>query len=254
VLASAAAHVAIVAVAAAGGHGLGSGVAVPATEIEIDTTAPAAPPPADERMGPHDEGSAHVASHTHDYPVAADHDAHPHDPSIDHRIASPTFLPAAAVPGVASAGEPAAAGAVEVAPAAPHFAMVFGQSAVAVGGATSASGTGSTPVTVMPGPSHGDADSPVPEALVSVPARLVASVRPAYPPAARAAEVEADVALTIVVDERGYVVDARLARAASMGFDAAALDAMRRYRFTPAFRNGAPVRVRMGWTMQFRLD
>jgi protein TonB len=91
------------------------------------------------------------------------------------------------------------------------------------------------------------------EAEVSVAARLIASAPLVYPPRARAAEVEASVSVEIVVDTRGRVVDARLLVPAGYGLDEAALAAVRSYRFSPAKRLGEPVRVRMRWSVLFRL-
>ncbi len=96
-------------------------------------------------------------------------------------------------------------------------------------------------------------------AAVDVPATLV-SHRPAlYPQAARMSEVEGDVPVEIVVSSEGSVVSARVLADADgninmgYGLEAAALQAVRAYRFTPARRAGHPVRVRMRWTVQFRL-
>jgi protein TonB len=91
------------------------------------------------------------------------------------------------------------------------------------------------------------------EAEVDVPARLVAAAPLAYPPAARQAEIEADLPLDIVVDAWGRVVSARAVRPAGYGLDEAALRAIRGYRFSPALRSGRPVAVRARWTIQFRL-
>jgi protein TonB len=88
---------------------------------------------------------------------------------------------------------------------------------------------------------------------VSVGARLLYGPPPGYPATARAAEIEADVPLEIVVDARGAVVDARGRAHAGYGLDEAAARAVRAYRFAPAQRGGVPVAVRMRWTMQFRL-
>lgn len=90
-------------------------------------------------------------------------------------------------------------------------------------------------------------------AQVGVPARLLASAPLVYPARARAAEIEGDVEVEIVVDTRGRVVDARVARPAGYGLDEAALVAVRGYRFSPASRDGAAVRVRMRWSVQFQL-
>jgi TonB family protein len=88
---------------------------------------------------------------------------------------------------------------------------------------------------------------------VSAPAKLVSSVTAAYPADARADDVEGDVGLEIVVDVEGRVVDAHVMKRAGHGFDESALVAIRRYRFSAAQREGRNVRVRMPWTVQFRL-
>lgn len=97
-------------------------------------------------------------------------------------------------------------------------------------------------------------ESIVPESTVSVPARLVAVEPVVYPPDARVEQVEADVPVEIVVDTGGRVTEATLLRRAGYGFDDSALAAVRRYRFTPAQKAGQPVRVRMRWVVQFRLN
>jgi protein TonB len=75
-----------------------------------------------------------------------------------------------------------------------------------------------------------------------------------YPPEARAQEIETDVRVEVVVDETGRVVAARSLSNAGYGLDDAALRAIRQYRFAPATKDGRPVRIRMRWTVQFRLD
>ena len=91
------------------------------------------------------------------------------------------------------------------------------------------------------------------ESEVAVRAVALEKSAPVYPQEARAEGVEADVALQIVVDATGRVSDARVVRRAGYGFDDAALTAMRAYRFSPAQKDGHPVRVRMSWSVSFRL-
>ena len=90
---------------------------------------------------------------------------------------------------------------------------------------------------------------------VEVPARLMASRPVAYPPAARNAGVETDVVLELVVAADGAVSDARVLGPHDHGYglEAAATEAVRWYRFSPARRAGRPVPVRMRWTVQVRL-
>jgi protein TonB len=99
----------------------------------------------------------------------------------------------------------------------------------------------------------GEAASVETEASVSTPARLVRGGSPAYPPGAREQGVDADVTLEVVVAADGTVESARSVRRAGYGFDEAAVDAIRRYVFAPATRDGRAVRVRMRWTIEFRL-
>jgi protein TonB len=127
-----------------------------------------------------------------------------------------------------------------------RFALAAGTVAMSpVSPAASASQAG-----VAGGGGQGDVVS---EGDVSVPARLLASSPLVYPPAARSAEIETDLPVEIVVDAEGRVVAARALTRAGYGLDEAALRAIRAYRFSPALRQGLPVRVRMRWTVQFRL-
>jgi len=88
---------------------------------------------------------------------------------------------------------------------------------------------------------------------VSTAARLVSSSPVGYPPEARRAEVESDVPVQILVDTAGRVLEARSLTHHGYGLDEAAAQAIRTWRFSPALRDGRPVRVRMRWTVQFRL-
>ena len=88
---------------------------------------------------------------------------------------------------------------------------------------------------------------------VNVPARLISSSPVPYPPEARQAEIEVDVPVQIVVDAGGHVVEARSLSHHGYGLDEAAVQAIRTWSFSPALRAGHPARVRMRWTVQFRL-
>lgn len=91
------------------------------------------------------------------------------------------------------------------------------------------------------------------EDRISVPARLLSGASVPYPAAARQAEVEADVQVQLVVGVDGRVDEARVVRPCGYGLDEAALAGVRNFRFSPALRDGRPVRVRMRWPVQFRL-
>ncbi len=97
-------------------------------------------------------------------------------------------------------------------------------------------------------------DEVVDERAVSTRAEVASGPLPVYPRAARAAGIETDVPVELVVNAAGEVVDARIVRPVGYGLDEATLDAIRRYRFKPAQREGRAVAVRMLWTMQYRLQ
>ena len=88
---------------------------------------------------------------------------------------------------------------------------------------------------------------------VSVAARLLSSGPVPYPPEATRAEVEADVPVQILLDTAGHVLEACSLSHHGYGLDEAGVQAIRTWRFSPALRDGRPVRVRMRWTVQFRL-
>jgi TonB family protein len=196
---------------------------VDAVPVEVEPTAAPvqteALPPSRDTIFP---------NHTHPYPVSPSHDATPHDPNLVH----PT-VPAAAAPADTTPDET------------PSFTIVVGPAGGDSFGRASAAGT--------PAP-HVDAPAPLPEQLVDTRARLVHGRAPSYPPSARADAIEGDVGLELVVREAGDVESARVVRSAGHGFDEAALQAVREFRFSPAVKDGHAVRVRMGWSMQFRLQ
>ena len=80
----------------------------------------------------------------------------------------------------------------------------------------------------------------------------VRDVLPTYPSLARAAHVEGIVIIEATIGPDGKVQDARVLRPNPL-LDAAALDAVRRWEYTPTLLNGIPVAVVMTVTVDFRL-
>jgi protein TonB len=76
---------------------------------------------------------------------------------------------------------------------------------------------------------------------------------PLYPAVARSARAEGIVILEATIDTRGDVVAARVLRSVPL-LDAAALDAVRQWRYTPARLNGEPVAVVVTVTVNFTLE
>jgi protein TonB len=207
-------------------------VAVDATEV---TVAPPELPVPEPTVTPPAGHATTWPTHTHPYPVPADHDWTPHDPNLVHPHAQPN----------ATADTPAqAAPALTTDDDSPHFT-------IAIGTGDDANGA------VLPGgtaPPHDDSSEPLAQQSVDAQARLVMGLAPSYPDAARAEGIEGDVRLELVVGVSGAVESARVVRGVGHGLDEAALRAVRQFRFAPATKANHPVRVRMGWSMQFRLQ
>jgi len=244
----------------AGGHALSDGVArgVEATapmEFEIALAdAPRFPAEASttaiagQRAAP-----AHVG-HRHAYPVPLDHDAHPHDPSLVHIARGATPAAVSETISDVTAQPPQNRSSQTAAAEAPlHFVLGSADPTTKGGMAPGSPGSGleNTAANV---PARGAFDAIVPESSVDSPARVLSSIPVVYPEGARAAAIEADVLLDLVVDSEGRVASARALGGHPLGFADAALRAVRGYRFTPARRAGRPVRVQMRWTVAFRLQ
>lgn len=83
--------------------------------------------------------------------------------------------------------------------------------------------------------------------------RKVVHVAPSYPQMAQAARVEGVVILEATIDTHGAVSAVRVLRSIPL-LDQAAIDAVRRWVFTPTLLNGTPVPVLMTVTVQFTLQ
>lgn len=80
-------------------------------------------------------------------------------------------------------------------------------------------------------------------------------VEPDYPELARKARIEGIVILEAIIDENGNLVNARVLRSPgkAFGFDEAALEAVKQWKFKPGLQNGVPVPVIYTLTVEFKL-
>jgi protein TonB len=85
------------------------------------------------------------------------------------------------------------------------------------------------------------------------PPQKIKDVRPVYPPIAQSARVQGIVIIEATIGPEGKVQDARVLRSIPL-LDAAALDAVKQWEFTPTLLNGVPVPVIMTVTVQFTLS
>lgn len=83
------------------------------------------------------------------------------------------------------------------------------------------------------------------------PPQKITDVAPTYPPLALAAGIAGVVILETVIAEDGSVRDVHVLRSIPL-LDAAAVEAVRQWRFTPTLLNGEPLPVVMTVTVEFR--
>jgi protein TonB len=93
--------------------------------------------------------------------------------------------------------------------------------------------------------------------LVEVPdtwPELIASTKPAYPPLAARQRLGGTVFLRVLVDEAGVVRDVQVLRGIKpdLGLDAAAVAAVKSWRYKPATKDG--VRVKVWFTQPVKFE
>ena len=85
------------------------------------------------------------------------------------------------------------------------------------------------------------------------PPRLVTFVDAKYPEAAKTAHLQANVELELTIDVAGKVTEARVVAPVGNGFDAAAIEAARRFVFAPAKRGDHAIPARIKYRYVFEL-
>jgi protein TonB len=82
----------------------------------------------------------------------------------------------------------------------------------------------------------------------------VSQVPPTYPTELAKAKVEGVVTLLFMLDETGRVEDPRVENSSRPEFEKPALDAIRKWRFTPGMKDGQPVKTYIRVPMRFRVS
>ncbi len=88
---------------------------------------------------------------------------------------------------------------------------------------------------------------------IVLPPRATYTPEPEFSEQARHAKYQGTVVLGIVIDKAGRISRIRLERALGMGLDENAMEGVKRWRFTPATRNGEPVAVAISIEVSFNL-
>jgi protein TonB len=77
---------------------------------------------------------------------------------------------------------------------------------------------------------------------------------PQYPSEMRRSGVSGVVAVTIIVDETGLVSSCVVAKSSHPDFEEPALAAVKKWKFKPAQKDGAPVKMRVTIPIRFNID
>lgn len=102
-----------------------------------------------------------------------------------------------------------------------------------------------------------DADPlPIPteEYLVQQMPRLKSEVRVPYPPQAKAKNIEGVVVMEVLIDDKGKVRQAKVLEGPGYGLNEAALEAIYKFEFSPAYMEKKPVAVRIRYAYRFVLN
>jgi periplasmic protein TonB len=81
----------------------------------------------------------------------------------------------------------------------------------------------------------------------------VYTVDPEFSEEARRAKYQGEVMVQVIVDAQGNVQNPHIVRPLGMGLDEKALEAVVKYKFKPALKNGKPVAVYLTVAINFRL-
>jgi len=124
-------------------------------------------------------------------------------------------------------------------------------------GISAEQGTGSSSGVVMGGQvvrirPHCTEKNPAPD-CVPVP-QVVSSPQPTYSEEARKAKLEGTVVLILIVDEKGNPTNVSVIDGLGMGLNGKAIDAVKGWKFTPAFgKDGKPVAAKIAVEVDFHL-
>lgn len=83
--------------------------------------------------------------------------------------------------------------------------------------------------------------------------RLISSPQPTYTEEARKAKIEGDCFVSIAVDDKGNLTDLHVIKSLGMGLDERAIEAIKTWKFEPAYKDGKPVAAKLILQVSFHL-
>jgi len=88
---------------------------------------------------------------------------------------------------------------------------------------------------------------------ITVPPVLLAKIEPSYSEEARKGKISGTVVLSVEIDSAGHPRNIRVRRPLGFGLEERAVEAVARWRFRPAYRNGKPISCTAEVEVNFRL-
>jgi len=79
-------------------------------------------------------------------------------------------------------------------------------------------------------------------------------VNPSYPSILKAAGIEGEVSVKVIVNESGGIDKATVEKSSNRDFDDAALDAVKQWEFAPALKDGKPIKAEVIIPFRFKLN
>jgi len=134
-------------------------------------------------------------------------------------------------------------------PSLPDVAVADGSSVGDLGGIVGSDGFVAPP----PPPVPQRTSAPVRASELVQEPRKIVDARPIYPELARQSHVEGTVILEAILDRNGRIDRVRVLRSVPL-LDAAAIEAVRQWLYTPTVLNGQPVQVLITITINFQLQ
>lgn len=84
--------------------------------------------------------------------------------------------------------------------------------------------------------------------------KVLKEVKATYPAAAKQAQVAGAVVLDVVIAQDGKVRDVQLVQGPGHGLNESAMEALKQFQFSPAYKDNAAVAVKIRYTYRFKLD